>query len=171
MLRRISRCVRKRMVYGFGEASTAAIIYVADTAANYRLIMNYIKSIQDMGLRVKSLGFFETKSRPGFVNENPGWYYCHKADFGLNMKIKSEEVIAFTYDEPDLLIDLSPPDYVYTKYLAGISRAHYKVGMFDTSQVDMYDLLLEVQANISLQDLMKHISHYLQIIKKPVSDA
>jgi hypothetical protein len=169
--RQIARRTRKRMVMGFDEAKTVAVLFDASTAADYRLVMNYVKSLQDMGKRVICLGFIQLKKRPGYLTDHHNWSYCQKTDFGWNMRIKSETVLAFVNSEPDVLIDLSSSDLLYAKFLAGMSGARYKVGRFHAEQIDNYDLLIQVPETTSIQELMKHINHYLTIIKKPTPDA
>lgn len=169
--RQIARRTRKPMVMGFDEAKTVGVLFDASTAADYRLVMNYVKSLQDMGKSVRCLGFIQLKKRPGYLTDHHNWSYCQKADFGWNMRIKSETAMAFVNSEPDVLIDLSSSDLLYTKYLAGMSSARYKVGRFHNEQIDNYDLLIQVPETTKLQELMEHINHYLKIIKKPTPDA
>lgn len=171
MNRQLSRRDRNKMVMGLEESKTLGIIFDANTAADYRLVMNYVKSIQDKGKKVTALGFYKAKHKPGYLNDQPNWVYCHPSDFGLGLQIKNEKVVSFVDSSFDILIDLSPSDMFYTKYVSGMSNACYKAGRFHTDQVDLYDLFIQVPGHISLQELMNHMNHYLQIIKKPVKDA
>lgn len=171
MKRQLSRRARNKMVMGMDESKTVGIIFDANTAADYRLVMNYVKSIQDMGKKVSCLGFYSSKKKPGYLNDQPNWIYCHSSDFSLGLQIRNEKVAAFVDTSFDILIDLSPATLFYTKYLSGMSNASYKAGRYHAELVDLYDLFFQVTDTISLQELMKHINHYLQIIKKPVSDA
>lgn len=171
MNRQLSRRGRNKMVMGMEESKTLGIIFDASTAADYRLVMNYVKSIQDTGKRVTSLGFYKTKHKPGYLNDQPNWVYCHPSDFGLGLQIRNEKIASFVDTSFDILIDLSPSEIFYTKYLSGMSNASYKAGRFQSDQVDLYDLFIQVPGNIGLQELMNHMNHYLQIIKKPVKHA
>lgn len=171
MQRQLSRRSRKRMVMGFDEARTVGVIYDASTAAEYRLVLNYVKSVQDLNKNVKCLGFYEGKRKPGYLTDQLNWSYCQKADFGWTLAIKSDMVVRFLDEEFDVLIDLSPTSLFYTKYLAAMSHALYKVGRYHTAQINIYDLLIQVADTTKLQELMDHVNHYLKIIKKPIPDA
>lgn len=156
---------------GFDEARTIGLVFDASTAAEYRLVLNYVKTLQDMNKKVKCLGFYQGKRKPGYLTDQLNWSYCHKADLGWSLAVKSDQVARFVDEEFDVLIDLSPSSLFYTKYLSGMSNALYKVGRFHEEQINIYDLLIQVADSTKLQELMEHVNHYLKIIKKPIPDA
>ena len=162
---------RAKMVMGLDEADKIGIVYDASTAADYRLIAANVKLLQDLGKKVKCIGFVQQKKLPGFIHHHVNWTFCQKRDFAWNMKPKTHPMNEFVSDQLDILIDLSSSELFYTKYLAGISKAKYKVGKFNPEQIDIFDLLMQVPDDANVQELMDHIIHYLKIIKKPVINA
>lgn len=168
---RMNRNERGKMVMGLDEARSIGIVFDASTAADYRLITNHVKLLKDLGKKVTCIGFVQQKKLPGYLHHHVNWTFCQKKDFAWNLRLKTTPMKEFVTDEFDILIDLSSSELFFTKYLAGISKAKYKVGKFNPDQIDIFDLLMQVPDNSNLQELMDQIIHYLKIIKKPVINA
>lgn len=159
------------MVVGLDEAKSIGLIFDAGSAAEYRLVMAFVKMLNDMGKQVHSLGFIPQKKQPGYLYEQDNWLYCQKHDFAWNLRLKKESLQAYVDNEFDLLIDVSPTSAFFAKYLSGLSSARYKVGRYNAEQLDLFDLMMQVPDNTEIQELMDHIIHYLKIIKKPIPNA
>ncbi len=168
--RHMARLERKKMVMGLDEAEMVGVLFDASNAADYRLMANYVKSLQDMGKKVRCMGFVQQKKLPGYLHHHVNWAFCQKKDFAWNLMMKTTLMQQFVDERLDVLIDLSQPDLFFTKYLAGVSNAKYKVGRYNPEQIEIFDLLMQVPNESTLQELMDHIIHYLKIIKKPGSD-
>jgi hypothetical protein len=169
--RHMARRGRNKMVMGLDEAKKVGIVFDASEAADYRLIANYVKTLQDMGKKVQCLGYVQQNKLPGYLLHQVNWTFCQNKDFAWNFNMKTNLMNQFADEQLDILIDLSRSDLFYTKYISGVSNAKYKVGRFNPEQIDIFDLLMQVPDDANLQELMTHIIHYLKIIKKPESDA
>ena len=66
--------------------------------------------------------------------------------------------------EFDMLIDLSLESCFSIQYIAGSSKAKFKVGRFGINPLNFYDLMLQVDDKIKLEDYLKYIKHYLTIL-------
>ena len=89
-----------------------------------------------------------------FFLKDLNWYYKPQ-----NYIIKN-----FVEKDYDILINFCDDSCIPIKYLAGSSKAKFKVGKYQEN-VDLYDMMLDVKEN-TLAALIKEIHHYLNIINK-----
>jgi hypothetical protein len=169
--KQLSKRSRDRMVMGLLEAKNIGIVYDASTAADYRLVNQFVKTIEDRNLKVWGLGFIHDKKVPGYVNPHLRWDFFQSNDFSWDLSPRNSAITEFINIQFDILIDLAPAHVSQVKYVSAYSSAKYKVGIYHETQIDTYDLLLQVPGEAGLQVLMDQTMHYLKMIKKPSPDA
>ena len=113
---------------------------------------------------IKALGFVNLKELSHhhmpmlqfdfFFLKDLNWYYKPQ-----NYIIKN-----FIEKDYDILINLCDSRCIPIKYLAGSSRARFKVGKYE-EKLDLYDMMINVKGN-TLDELINEIYHYLNIINK-----
>ena len=89
-----------------------------------------------------------------FFLKDLNWYYKPQ-----NYIIKN-----FIEKDYDILINLCDSRCIPIKYLAGSSRARFKVGKYE-EKLDLYDMMINVKGN-TIDELINEIYHYLNIINK-----
>ena len=87
-----------------------------------------------------------------FFLKDLNWYY----------KPQNYVINNFLEKDYDILINLCTSNCVPVKYLAGSSRAKFKVGKFEDN-LSVYDMMIDVKQN-SLETLIKEVKHYLNLI-------
>ena len=65
--------------------------------------------------------------------------------------------------EADYLIDLNLSDCLPLLYIAGLSKAHLRIGKHSAKRLPYFDLLIQDKSD-NQQDLIKHILHYIKIL-------
>jgi len=156
------KLIRQKKVVNYYEAKNIGIIYDASQEENYMLISNLTKELQLSGKRVNTLGYIRQKKRPHYSFPRLIFGFFFRRDFTWNYKPKSIFVKDFLETEFDILIDISPEEIFFTKYVSGLSRAKYKVGIFSANYFNIYDLMIEVDDSCSLEECIGHSLHYLK---------
>jgi hypothetical protein len=128
------------------------------------LVSEFVNTLFKTKKDVKALGFVNLKELTHhhmpmlqfdfFFLKDLNWYYKPQ-----NYIIKN-----FVEKDYDILINFCDDSCIPIKYLAGSSKAKFKVGKYQEN-VDLYDMMLDVKEN-TLAALIKEIHHYLNIINK-----
>ena len=155
---------RQKKVINYYDAKNIGLIYDASYEENYLLITEITRILQLDDKKVCSLGFVRQKKTPEHCFPKLIFGFFSSQDFTWNLEAKSNFVNEYIKTEFDILIDLSPSDIFHTKYVTGLSKAKYKVGIYSKEYFYIYDLLLDVNENISLEALIEHSLHYLKTI-------
>lgn len=156
-----------KRVTGLQEARTIGILYDASEQEAYRQVISLAKKLNDEGKKVWTMGFYRQKHRPSHLMERLQDSFCHRADFGWNLKLKSTVLNVFVNKGFDILVDLSSSDLFLMKFLAAYSHASYKIGKYHSDMVDLYDLMIESEKPLSIKEMIDHSIHYLKLIKNP----
>ena len=159
---------RKRQVMGYDDAMHIGILFDASSEESWKLSAKFIKELEAAGKKVTAMGYVCRKKPGPYVIEQLNTSFFQRKDFTWDMKRRNTRLKEFEVTPFDILIDLSPGDMFLTKYITGVSRAIYKVGVFNDSDVDLFDLMIRLPEPFRLQELMQQIVYYLKMIKKPV---
>jgi len=158
------KITRQKKVVNYFDAKSIGIIYDASKEENYLFITGFTKDLQQDGKKVSTLGFVRQKKKPEYSFPKLIFGFFSAGDFGWNYKYQSNFIKDFVDSDFDILLDFSTEDIFFTKYIAGLSKARYKVGAFSYDYYKIYDLLINVSKSCSLEELMEHSLHYLKTI-------
>ena len=160
---------RKKITTNLNKAKYIGILYIVEDEKQYQKICDFIKSLQDERKEVKAIGFVNNKVIPHFCYPKIAYDYFTLKDLNWFMKPSNTFVNDFINKEFDMLIDLSIDKCFSLQYIAGISKAKFKVGRYGINPLNFYDLMIQVENNIKLEDYIKHIRHYLTILNSNVN--
>lgn len=164
--KRAGKVKRHKKVISYFEANYVGVLYDASVEENYNLTVRFTKDLQQDGKKVETLGYIrqKKKDRPEYSFPKVIFGFFSGDDFKWDYKINSNCIESFVNNEFDVLIDLSPNDAFPTKYIAGLSKAKYKVGLYSEKYLQTYDLLINVSESCSMEELAEHSIHYLKTI-------
>jgi hypothetical protein len=111
-----------------------------------------------------TLGYITGKTMPEYSFPKLTFEFCNKTHFAWNHQPTSPTINSFISKEYDVLIDLTPSEFFHVKYLVSQSPAHFKVGRYAEKYVDLYDMMIQVDDQCSLQETINHTIHYLKMI-------
>ena len=155
---------RKREVHNLNSAKSIGILYDATNHDDMLKVSSFVNKLFKSKKDIKALGFVNLKELSHhhmpmlqfdfFFLKDLNWYYKPQ-----NYIIKN-----FIEKDYDILINLCDSRCIPIKYLAGSSRARFKVGKYE-EKLDLYDMMINVKGN-TLDELINEIYHYLNIINK-----
>ncbi|MFW5706930.1 MAG: DUF6913 domain-containing protein [Bacteroidota bacterium] len=158
------KVARNKKLLGYSQVKNLGILYDASEEHNYRHIVQLVKKLQDDQKKVKTMGFVNQKKRPDYCFPQLVYDFCDAKSFAWNQKPTAQNVKDFIDAEYDLLIDLTPSDFHLVKYLCAISKARMKTGRYVEKYIDIYDLMLQVDDNNSIEETSSQVIHYLKMI-------
>lgn len=169
-MKELKKVVRKKKVIGFDAAKKIGILYDCSQEDHYREVVNLVKRLEQQGKTVHALGFVRHKEMPQYTMAQLNFSYCHRSDFSLTFKLKSPQLQNFSRAGFDLIMDLSPNDLFFMKFLAGLCNATFKAGTYTEEYVDLYDLMIREKDDTGIHELIEHMLHYLKIINPAHND-
>ena len=157
--------MRTKTVCNLDDAKSIGVLYDATTEEQIKMIQPFVSYFFDLKKDVKALGY---------VNANE-LSYCHvpklQYDFfykkDLNWYYKPQNYIIdnFIRKEYDILINLCDSNIIPIKYLVASSIAHFKIGIYQENY-EIYDLMISLKDDKSIEKLMDEIKHYINLINK-----
>ena len=90
-----------------------------------------------------------------FYQKDLNWYY----------KPQNYIIDNFVKKEYDILINLCDSSIIPIKYLVASSIAHFKIGVHEENY-EIYDLMISLKDDKSMEKLMHEIRHYINLINK-----
>ncbi|TSA49937.1 MAG: hypothetical protein D4R43_03060 [Sphingobacteriales bacterium] len=64
----------------------------------------------------------------------------------------------------DILINVSIKENLPLEYIAALSQASYRVGLYDPNKLYCNDLMIDLKGNKTLQKYIDQVKHYLHIL-------
>ena len=155
---------RKKITTNLAKAKYIGILYVVGDEKQYQQICDFVKSLQDDRKEVKAIGFINNKNIPHYCYPKIAYDYFTVKDLNWFLKPSNTFVNDFMNKEFDMLIDISIESCFSIQYIAGLSKAKFKVGRYGINPSNFYDLMLQVDDKIKLVDYLKDIKHYLTML-------
>ncbi|NVO18360.1 MAG: hypothetical protein HXX13_01595 [Bacteroidetes bacterium] len=155
------KIIRDRKPHSLDSAQYLALLYYLPDEDTYKRVDEFIRKLNDLNIKVKVACYTDMKIIPHYfipkllqdiiTIKDLNWYFQPVKPF----------VKDFLEEEFDLLIDLSTSDHFPLLYLSAKSKASLKIGRFDESHQDYYDLMIDVSKDASLEYLIEQVMHYL----------
>ncbi len=156
---------RTKEVCNLDDAKSIGVLYDATTEEQIKMIQPFVSYFFDLKKDVKALGY---------VNANE-LSYCHvpklqydffyKKDLNWHYKPQNYIIDNFIRKEYDILINLCDSNIIPIKYLVASSIAHFKIGIYQENY-EIYDLMISLKDDKSIEKLMDEIKHYINLINK-----
>lgn len=162
----IAKVTRSKQIVNMKDVKTIGIIYDGSEEASYTIVSNFVHAFQKDQKVVRTLGFVNYRRLPHYCFPKLSYDYFTLRDLNWYYKPVNIKVNEFVREEFDVVIDLCMHECFPIRYVAGLSRARLKVGRFGEKYSGIYDFMLNVESNISLEVFIEEITHYLNIINQ-----
>lgn len=153
---------RIREVNNLHTAQSIGILYNATDIDDMMLVSQFVNELYKTKKDVKALGFVNNNELSHhhipllqfdfFFLKDLNWYYKPQNYITKN----------FLEKDYDILINFCGSDCVPVKYLAGSSKAKFKVGKFE-KDLSIYDMMIDLKKD-TLSALITEVKHYLKLI-------
>ncbi|HKK77299.1 MAG TPA: hypothetical protein VJ953_19630 [Saprospiraceae bacterium] len=155
-LEKQSSFLKKRV--NINSAKNIGILFDATRLDTRQAALQYADQLKKQRKKVKLLGYFDVKQSkdashafPFFDKKHLDWYFIPR----------SKEIDFFLQQNFDIFVFLNPISSHYSEYIAALTKASLKVGPI-SSELDCYDLMLDVKNKATLTDFIKQLQLVLQ---------
>ena len=165
-LRVISRFIRKnfpehRVIRQPIALQNATLIGIIFNASHYEEMMAAIEYSKNLGVFKKNIKLM------GFVNDKKAtssfpFPFFTKSDLNWLKRPKCSQVDTFIDIEFDVLINLSTEVIPPLEFIAGASKAKFRIGLYTKTKLQHYDFLIQINENPSVEKLISNIENYLK---------
>ena len=163
---KLDKTHKNRKITNLKEARKIGILYNLDDVPDYEIIAEFVAQLQHDHKEVKALGFVRNKILISRFLPKLSFDFFSVRDLTWFYKPVHSKVKDFIEKEFDILLDLSLKDTLPFKFISALSLAHCRVGRFSESNRDCYDIMLDIGKDMSLNDYILQIVHYLSVINE-----
>ncbi len=157
---------RKPIKFNFNKIRTVGILFDATNKEDYEIVKRYVVYLRELQKKVKVIGYFSTKEIPTLTYSKLEYDFFSSKELNWMSKPISPIVKNFMDTEYDLLIDLNINDHFALKYIAALSKANFKVGKFNASNVAIYDMLIDADNTKTVKYFLRQVDTYLTMLNK-----
>lgn len=156
---------RKRIeCKGFQNAKNIGIIYDATHEHSFKSVKALMESIKKYDKTVKSLGYANLSELANFhIQPKEFDFFCNK-DLNWYKKPVETGVENFCNTEYDILIDLSLEDLLPLQFVVAMSMAKFKTGRYSKTNIQFFDMLIDISENASMEFLIEQTLNYLKMM-------
>ncbi len=157
----------KREVVSFDEANKIGLLYDATDEKDSEAIKNYVKTVRSTFKKdILAMGFVDKKVLPASQFAQYGLDFFTKKDLNYKMIPTDPIVRNFINEKFDILINLNSGKCFPLRYISAMSRARFRVGRYLKSDIDYYDMMVQMKGEPSIKVVIEEIEHFLKQLKK-----
>lgn len=147
-------------------AQTAGIIITPTDQDSFEMVKQFLNYLTKLGVKVFVLGYVDDKKIPDTFLFWKGINLFSRNELNWARVPDSAVVNDFIEQPFDILIDLSLQDYFPVQYISQLSKSRFKIGRFSNTN-QYYDLMFELNDNMSLEYYIEHLTYYLNLLSNP----
>lgn len=156
---------RTKEVCNLEVAKSIGILYDATSESQIKQIQPFVKYFFDLKKDVKALGYVNAKQLAFHHTPKLQYDFFYQKDLNWYYKPQNYIIDNFVKKEYDILINLCDSSVIPIKYLVASSKAHFKIGIHEDNY-EIYDLMISLKEDKSIDKLMHEIKHYINLINK-----
>jgi hypothetical protein len=168
-LARIQAKLKRRKVprstVNFEQTTDIALILYAKNEMELEPLQNFRKNLIGMGKKVICIVYCSEKNMELFQKSIPNITYITKKDFNFWRLPKSRAAGDFIKTRCDIVVDLTQSKHFETAYLVALSRASYRVGVFQSDLKEYYDFMIDMKNNENVNAFIDQLKKYWNMIK------
>ena len=156
---------RTKEVCNLDNAQSIGILYDATSEEQIKMVKPFVSYFFDLKKYVKALGYVNSKQLSFHHTPKLQYDFFYQKDLNWYYKPQNYIIDNFVKKEYDILINLCDSSIIPIKYLVASSIAHFKIGIHEENY-EIYDLMISLKDDKSMENLMHEIKHYINLINK-----
>mgnify|MGYP000898197037 FL=1 len=156
---------RTKEVCNLDNAQSIGILYDATSEEQIKMVKPFVSYFFDLKKDVKALGYVNSKQLSFHHTPKLQYDFFYQKDLNWFYKPQNYIIDNFVKKEYDILINLCDSSIIPIKYLVASSIAHFKIGIHEENY-EIYDLMISLKDDKSMEKLMHEIKHYINLINK-----
>jgi hypothetical protein len=165
LLKKMGRMKRTRFKGNLHNAKTMGMVWDATNPEELPVLSQFYQKMAERNIEVKILGYYPGKNLPDKLTAIRYLICLKKEDINITYRPVSREAEAFINTGFDILIDMNFKDVFTLQYISSLSRAGFKVGVFDErSEHSPFDLMMEFNKTTDINTYLMQVIYYLEMI-------
>jgi len=166
LLKKIARTKRKVRYTKFQDIKSIGIVWDASKTAEFPSLSRFHQKMQDIRVDVKIFGYYPGKNLPDQLTAIRYLTCLKSEELNRFYNPASVEANSFINTQFDILIDINFDKVFPLNYVTALSKAGFKVGLFDSEPAkNTFDLMMELKKPVDIDGYLTQVVHYLEMIK------
>lgn len=157
----------KRKVYysNISRIKNIGIIWDASKTEDFLSLSEFHQNMNERNINVTILGYYPGKELPDKYTALRYLSCIRRKEISFFYIPLSEEADSFSNTMFDILIDINFEKLFPLSYISALSKASFKVGLFDpVTNSNTFDLMIELKKPVAIKDYLTNVVHYLEMI-------
>jgi len=164
--KKIVRSKRRVHYSSFSKIKSIGIVWDASRPSEFACLSRFHQRMQDMKIDLKIFGYFPGKNLPDQYTAIRYLTCIRRDEINIFYHPNSSDANSFINNPFDILIDINFDKQVPLKYVASLSKAQFKIGLYDhETTASPFDLMMEIRNPVDIEDYLNQVIHYLEMIK------
>lgn len=155
---------RNLKLYNYHQAQSFGIVYEYKNEGEFKILEQLIHRLNDDKKKVKVIVFIKNENMLEYIPQRLTVDYIKSGDLNWFLIPHSKYVSDFMNAGFHVLINLNFQQCFPLNYIVSLSKANYKVGVFNDVTKSHMDFLIKMDPNLGLEKVLKEILKYLKII-------
>ncbi len=163
--RELKHVNRNLKLYNYNQAQSFGIVYEYKNEEEFKLVEQLIHQLNDEKKKVKVMVYIKNEKLLEYIPQRLTVDYVRPHEIDWLGRPNSPYARDFMNTPFHVLLDLNYNQSFPLKYIASLSKAYYKVGVFHDSNKQQLDLMIKVNPEMGLNYVLREIIRYLKLIK------
>jgi hypothetical protein len=162
---RVSKRSRDRKFKNFREVKSIGVVWNASKQDEFQVLSRFNQKMQEIDVDVKILGYYHGKHLPDQYTALRYLTCIRNEETNLFYIPDSTDVKSFIGNKFDILIDINFENIFTLKYITLLSKATFKIGLFETEgNNSAFDLMMEMKKPVKVEEYLRQVIQYLEMI-------
>ena len=162
----VTKIKRARTILNIKDAKSVGIVFNCEKAEDVDLIKKYDNYLQELGKKVKAIGYIGIKEPSANMAWWAGQPYITRKEINWYGEPQKQFIDNFVGEEFDLLIDLNTSGELPLMFVTALSKARCKVGKYSEKYLSLYDVMIETDETKTLKYFLKNVDTYMEMLNK-----
>jgi len=165
LYKKLSRLQRNKEFFNLKKSKTFGVVFDASTEASYNRVSSFVRHIQSHNKIVKAIGFVDAKEVPHYIMQTISYDYVTRKDLDFALRPRTKFINDFFKQEFDVLVDFNLDNNPVLFYCSALSRAKFKIGMYNPDNENVFDFLIQGIDEKSMARYAKEVLNFLETLE------
>lgn len=162
--RNVKKLVRVKTVHNLDSAKTLGIVFEYKDEDEFKVFEKLIAKLRSRKIDVKALVFLPYEKLLEYIPQKLSIDFITHSDLDYVFHPIGTRANEFIENQYDILIDLNTNKLFSLECVTALSKASYKIGIYDDTKQHVYDLMLKMPIDEELPIIIEQYLHYLDML-------
>ncbi len=160
-----ARSKRSLFFSNMSKVKTIGIVWDASRPQDFSYLTRFHQKMHERNIEVKILGYFPGKELPDQYTAIRYLTCLRKRELNILFQPVTPDSLSFIENQFEVLIDINFKKLFPLQYISSLSKASFKVGLFEPEINNTpFDLMMEIKNPVDIESYLNQIIQYLEMI-------